>query len=117
MYRCARMWRSALSCAGLVLLTSCAPKQVESPLEKAPPAQIAQARELADAGDIGAAQNAYEKFIIGHPGTAEADLARLELGLLSVNLGRCTSAIPHFEQAQDSSDHAIALRASLHLGA
>lgn len=116
MYRSARMWRSALSCVGLVLLTSCAPKQVESPLEKAPPAQIAEARELAEAGDIGSAQNTYEKFIIGHPGTAEADLARLELGLLSVDAGQCPSAVSYFEQAQDSSDRAIALRAALHLG-
>ncbi len=96
---------------------SCAPKQVESPLEKAPPLEIAQARKLADAGDIGGAQNAYEKFIIAHPGTVEADLARLELGLLSADVGRCPSAVPHFEQAQESSDRAIALRASLHLGA
>lgn len=106
-----------MSCAALVLVTSCAPKQVESPLEKAPPAEIAQARALADAGDIGAAQNAYEKFIIAHPGTTEADLARLELGLVSADVGRCQSAVPHFEQAQDSADRAIALRASLHLGA
>ena len=106
-----------MSCAALVLVTSCAPKQVESPLEKAPPAEIAQARALADAGDIGAARNAYEKFIIAHPGTTEADLARLELGLVSADVGRCQSAVPHFEQAQDSADRAIALRASLHLGA
>ena len=117
MYRSARMWKSAMSCAALVLVTSCAPKQVESPLEKAPPAEIAQARALADAGDIGAARNAYEKFIIAHPGTTEADLARLELGLVSADVGRCQSAVPHFEQAQDSADRAIALRASLHLGA
>jgi len=117
MYRSARMWKSAVSCAGLVLLASCAPKQVESPLEKAPPVEIAQARELAQAGDLGGAQNAYEKFIIAHPGTVEADLARLELGLLSADAGRCQSALPHFEQAQDSADTAIALRAALHLGA
>ena len=117
MYRSGRMWRSALSGVALVLVASCAPKQVESPLEKAPPAEIAQARDLAAAGDILAAQSAYEKFIIAHPGTAEADLARLELGLLSADVGRCQSAVPHFEQAQDSADRAIALRASLHLGA
>ena len=117
MYRADGMWRSALSCAGFVLLTSCAPKQVESPLEKAPPAEIAEARELADTGDIGGAQNSYEKFIIAHQGTVEADLARLELGVLSADVGRCASAVPHFEQAQDSADRAIALRASLHLGA
>ena len=111
------MLRSALSCAALVLLASCAPKKVESPLEKAPPAEIAQARALASSGDIRGAQNAYESFIINNQGTTEADLARLELGVLSSDVGRCQSAAPHFEQAQDSADHAIALRASLHLGA
>jgi len=111
------MLRSALSCAALVLLASCAPKKVESPLEKAPPAEIAQARALASNGDIRGAQNAYESFIINNQGTTEADLARLELGVLSSDLGRCQSAVPHFEQAQGSADHAIALRASLHLGA
>jgi ABC-type branched-subunit amino acid transport system substrate-binding protein len=111
------MLRSALSCAALVLLASCAPKKVESPLEKAPPAEIAQARALASNGDIRGAQNAYESFIINNQGTTEADLARLELGVLSSDVGRCQSAAPHFEQAQDSADHAIALRASLHLGA
>jgi ABC-type branched-subunit amino acid transport system substrate-binding protein/predicted negative regulator of RcsB-dependent stress response len=117
MYRSARMWRSALSCAALVALASCAPKQVESPLEKAPPAEIAQARELAADGDVRGAQNAYESFIIAHPGTVEADLARLELGVLNADLNRCPSATQHFEQAQDSRDEAIALRATLHLGA
>jgi ABC-type branched-subunit amino acid transport system substrate-binding protein len=111
------MWKSALSCAALVFLASCAPKKVESPLEKAPPAEIAQARTLASSGDIRGAQDAYETFIITHPGTAEADLARLELGALSSDMGRCQSASPHFEQAQDSVDEAIGLRASLHLGA
>ena len=111
------MLKSALSCAALVLLASCAPKKVESPLEKAPPAEIAQARALASSGDIRGAQNAYESFIINNQGTTEADLARLELGVLSSDVGRCQSAAPHFEQAQDSADHAIALRASLHLGA
>jgi ABC-type branched-subunit amino acid transport system substrate-binding protein len=99
----------------LVLLASCGPKKVESPLEKAPPAEIAQARVLASSGDVRGAQNAYETFIINHPGTAEADLARLELGVLGADVGRCQSAVPHFEQAQDSPDRAIALRASLHL--
>jgi ABC-type branched-subunit amino acid transport system substrate-binding protein len=117
MYRCARMSRSALSCAALVLLTSCAPKQVESPLEKAPPLPIAQARELVSSGDVRGAQAAYEKFIVEHPGTPEADLARLELGVLQSDIGRCKDAIPHFEQAQDSVSRAIALHASLHLGA
>jgi ABC-type branched-subunit amino acid transport system substrate-binding protein len=111
------MLRSALSCAALILLASCGPKKVESPLEKAPPAEIAQARALASSGDVRGAQSAYEKFIIGHPGTTEADLARLELGVLGSDVGRCQSAIPHFEQAQDSPDRAIALRASLHLAA
>jgi branched-chain amino acid transport system substrate-binding protein len=101
----------------LVLLASCGPKKVESPLEKAPPAEIAEARVLASSGDVRGAQNAYETFIINHPGTAEADLARLELGLLGADIGRCQSAVPHFEQAQDSPDRAIALRASLHLAA
>jgi branched-chain amino acid transport system substrate-binding protein len=113
---CARMWRSALSCAAMVFLISCAPKKVESPLEKAPPSEITQARALASNGDIRGAQDAYEAFIVTHPGTAEADLARLELGVLSSDMGRCPSAIPHFEQAQDSVDQAIALRASLYLG-
>ena len=111
------MLRSALLCAALILLASCAPKKVESPLEKAPPAEITQARALAASGDVRGAQNAYEVFIINHPGTAEADLARLELGVLASDIGRCPSAIPHFEQAQDSADRAIALRAVLHLGA
>jgi branched-chain amino acid transport system substrate-binding protein len=111
------MLRSALSCLALVLLAGCGPKKVESPLEKAPPAEIAQARVLASSGDVRGAQNAYETFIINHPGTAEADLARLELGVLGADVGRCQSAVPHFEQAQDSPDRAIALRASLHLAA
>ena len=112
---CARMWRSAFCCAALVVLASCAPKKVESPLEKAPPAEIAQARDLASSGDVRGAQNAYEAFIINNQGTVEADLARLELGVLGSDIGRCQSAVPHFEQAQDSADHAIALRAKLHL--
>ena len=115
MYRSARMWRSALVGAALALATSCAPKQVQSPLEKAPPQEIAEARELADSGDIRSAQNAYEKFIIEHPGTTEADLASLERGVLSAELGRCEIALPYFEQAEGSTDRAISLRASLHL--
>jgi len=111
------MWRSAFCCAALVVLSSCAPKKVESPLEKAPPAEIAQARDLASSGDVRGAQNAYEVFIINNQGTVEADLARLELGVLASDIGRCQSAVPHFEQAQDSADHAIALRAKLHLAA
>ncbi len=117
MYRSARMWRSALCCAALALVVSCGPKKVESPLEKTPPAEIAQARELAASGDLRAAQSAYERFIIYNQGTTEADLARLELGALDAEIGRCQDAVPHLEQAQSSADHAIALRASLHLGA
>ena len=115
MYRSARMWRSALLCGGLALAVACSPKQVESPLEKAPPAGISEARELRAAGDLLGAENAYEKFIIEHPGTAEADLARLELGILEADLERCPRALPHFEQAADSTDRAIGLRATLHL--
>jgi branched-chain amino acid transport system substrate-binding protein len=110
------MWRSASCCVALLLLGSCAPKKVESPLEKAPPSEISRARALASDGDVGGAQRAYESFIINHQGTDEADLARLELGVLSSDVGRCESAIPHFEQAQQSADQAIALRAALHLG-
>jgi branched-chain amino acid transport system substrate-binding protein len=109
------MWRSALVAATLALVTGCAPKQVQSPIEKAPPPEIAEARELADSGDIGGAQNAYERFMIEHPGTAEADLASLELGILKAGLGSCEAAVPDLEQAQGSNDRAISLRASLHL--
>ena len=115
MYRCGSMSRSASLCAALIFFIGCAPKQVESPLEKAPPAEIAQARELASNGQVRGAQNAYESFIIGHQGTAEADLARLELGMLDAELDQCPRAIPHLEQAQQSADRAIGLRASLHL--
>jgi|GEM_PF-1420656 len=114
------MLRIALPCAALalvILAASCVPKKVESPLEKAPPDAIARARDLASSGDVRGAQNAYETFIIDHPGTAEADLARLELGILGSDIGQCQSAIAQFEQARDSTDRAIALRASLHLGA
>jgi ABC-type branched-subunit amino acid transport system substrate-binding protein len=110
------MWRTVLVWAALPILAACAPKKVESPLEKAPPAEIAEARALAADGDIRGAQNAYETFIISNQGTVEADLARLELGILGADIGRCQSAIPHLEQAQLSADRAIALRASLHLG-
>ncbi len=109
------MVRRVLACAALALFVGCAPKKVESPLEKAPPAEIARARALAEDGDIGGAQNAYETFIIEHPGTPEADLARLELGILASDLDRCSRAISYFDQARDSVDRAIALRASLHL--
>ena len=109
------MSRSALSCVALILFVSCAPKRVESPLEKAPPSEVSRARALASSGDIVGAQRAYEAFIISNQRTTEADLARLELGVLSADIGRCQSAIPHFEQAVQSADQAIALRASLHL--
>jgi branched-chain amino acid transport system substrate-binding protein len=110
------MSRSAISCLVLVLISACAPKKVESPLDKAPPSEIARARSLASDGDIRGAQNAYENFIIANQATVEADLARLELGVLSADIGRCRSAIPHFEQALQSPDRAIALRSGLHLG-
>jgi branched-chain amino acid transport system substrate-binding protein len=109
------MVRNALPCVALILLVSCATKKVESPLEKAPPSEISRARSLVSTGDVGGAQRAYEVFIIDNQGTTEADLARLELGVLSADIGRCQSAIPHFEQALQSPDQAIALRASLHL--
>jgi branched-chain amino acid transport system substrate-binding protein len=109
------MVRSASLCAALFLLCSCAPKKVESPLEKAPPGEIARARELASRGEVRQAQDAYESFIISHQRTVEADLARLELGILDADLGRCSRAVPHLEQAQQSADRAIGLRASLHL--
>jgi ABC-type branched-subunit amino acid transport system substrate-binding protein len=100
-----------------VLVTGCAPKQVESPLEKAPPVAIAQARELASSGDVRGAQAAYEKFIVDHPGTSEADVAQLELGILQADVGRCEDAVLHLEQARDSASRAISLHASVHLGA
>lgn len=109
------MLRSSLPCLLLVVLIGCTPKKVESPLEKSPPSEIARARALASGGDTRGAQDAYESFIIGNQGSTEADLARLELGVLSSDIGRCQSAIPHFEQALQSPDQAIALRASLHL--
>ncbi len=115
MYRCGSMPRSASLCAALILFIGCAPKKIESPLEKAPPPEIAQARELASNGEVRGAQNAYESFIIGHQGTVEADLARLELGMLDADLDQCPRAVPHLEQAQQSADRAIGLRASLHL--
>ena len=111
------MVRRVLACVVLLFVASCAPKKVESPLETAPPAEISRARALADDGDLRGAQNAYETFIIEHPGTPEADLARLELGILDSDLDRCARAIPQFEQAAYSTDRAIALRASLHLAA
>ncbi|MGD8607337.1 MAG: penicillin-binding protein activator [Myxococcales bacterium] len=115
MYRSGSMFKSASMCVALLLLGSCAPKKVESPLEKAPPAEIVRARDLASNGEVRQAQDAYESFIIGHQGTVEADLARLELGILDTDLGRCERAVPHLEQAQGSADRALGLRASLHL--
>lgn len=115
MYRSGSMSKSASICAALLLLCGCAPKKVESPLEKAPPAEIARARELASNGEMRRAQDAYESFIISHQGTVEADLARLELGILDSDLGRCERAVPHLDQARQSRDRALSLRASLHL--
>ncbi|MGB8331209.1 MAG: ABC transporter substrate-binding protein, partial [Polyangiales bacterium] len=111
------MLRRALSCVALIFVSSCGPRTVASPLDKAPPAGITQARAMVAAGDIRGAQNAYETFIINNQGTVEADLARLELGVLTSDIGRCEIAVPHFEQAQGSTDRAIAIRASLHLAA
>lgn len=109
------MLRSA--CAALIVLVSCAPKGVQSPVEKAPPAEIEHARALVSAGDASGARNAYESFIISHPGTVEADLARLELGILEAASAGCARATLHFQQAQDSPDRAIAMRASLRYAA
>ena len=94
-------------------LAACAPKGVQSPVEKSPPPEIELARRLVASGDAAGARQAYERFMIAHPGTVEADLARLELGILEAANSGCERAIPHFVQASDSNDRAIALRASL----
>ncbi len=107
------MLRDVVGCAALILLVSCAPRGVQSPVEKSPPAEIERARTLVAAGDARGGRNAYESFIISHPGTVEADLARLELGILEAASSGCARATPHFAQAQDSADRAIAVRASL----
>lgn len=107
------MLRDVAACAALIMLVSCAPRGVQSPVEKSPPAEIERARTLVAAGDVGGARNAYESFIISHPGTVEADLARLELGILEAASSGCALATPYFEQARDSRDRAIAVRASL----
>ncbi|MEM7435546.1 MAG: penicillin-binding protein activator [Myxococcota bacterium] len=102
--------------ASLVLLLAmlgCAPRGVQSPVEKAPPPEIERARTLAKSGDVSAARRAYEGFLIAHPGTVEADLARLELGVLEAASVGGERAMPHFVQAQDSEDPAIALRGAL----
>jgi ABC-type branched-subunit amino acid transport system substrate-binding protein len=111
------MLRDAGACAALIVLVSCAPKGVQSPVEKTPPAEIERARTLVSAGDAAGGRNAYETFIISNPGTVEADLARLELGILEAASSGCTRATPHFQQAQDSEDRAIAVRASLRYAA
>jgi branched-chain amino acid transport system substrate-binding protein len=109
--------RNIGACGALIVLISCAPKGVQSPVEKAPPAEIERARVLVSNGDVVGARNAYESFMISHPGTLEADLARLELGILEAASSGCGRAISHFQQAQDSPDEAIALRASLRYAA
>ena len=70
--------RNIGACGALIVLISCAPKGVQSPVEKAPPAEIERARVLVSNGDVVGARSAYESFMISHPGTVEADLARLE---------------------------------------
>ncbi|MEM8605640.1 MAG: penicillin-binding protein activator [Myxococcota bacterium] len=108
------MRRAALLTA-LVLVSACAPKGVQSPVEKAPPAEVERARALAAEGDADAARRAYESFLAAHPGTVEADLARLELGILeAANVG-CEQAMTHLWQAKDSPDSALSLRAALHV--
>lgn len=107
------MFRKASAHAALIVLVACAPKGVQSPVEKAPPAEIENARALVSQGNVTGARNAYESFLASHPGTVEADLARLELGILEAASSSCARAAPHFQQAQDSEDHAIALRAGL----
>ena len=97
-------------------LAACAPKTVSSPLERAPPPEIAQARALILAGDIDQGRSLYASFIRTHPETTEADLARLELGVAEANEGRCTEGLSLFEQAERSADQAIALQATLHRG-
>jgi len=111
------MPRNASAYAALIVLVGCAPRGVQSPVEKAPPAEIENARALVSNGDVVGARNAYESFMISHPGTVEADLARLELGILEAASSGCARATPHFQQAQDSPDRAIALRASLRYAA
>ncbi|MDH3201978.1 MAG: penicillin-binding protein activator [Myxococcales bacterium] len=111
------MLRGAGACAALIVLVSCAPKGLQSPVEKTPPAEIERARTLVSAGDAAGARNAYESFIVSHPGTVEADLARLELGILEAASSGCARATLHFQQAQDSQDRAIAVRASLRYAA
>jgi len=101
----------------LLVIASCAPKGVQSPVEKAPPPAVERARALTEDGDVTGARRAYERFIIEHPGTVEADLARLELGMLEAASEGCLRAMPHFEQASDSVDRAIALRAALRVAA
>ena len=99
--------------AACVVLASCAPRGVRSPIEKAPPPEIARARTLVANGNVEAARTAYERFLIAYPGTMEADLARLELGIVEAASRGCEQALSHFQQARDSEDQAIALRASL----
>lgn len=99
----------------ILLVAACAPKGVQSPVEKAPPDEIERARALATAGDAEGARRTYQGFLAAHPGTVEADLARLELGILEAASLGCDLAMTHFLQAQDSADRALSLRASLHV--
>lgn len=119
MYRALRMTtrlrnHTAVAGAAAILLGSaCAPRGVQSPVEKSPPAEIEEARSFASAGDADAARRTYEAFLAAHPGTIEADLARLELGVLEAASRGCDLAMTHFVQAQDSQDTALSMRASL----
>ena len=108
--------RSALVCIFVGMLAACAPKTVSSPLERAPPPEIAEARTLIRAGDVAEGRSLYTSFIRAHPETTEADLARLELGVVEANEGRCTEALSLLEAAEKTSDQAIALQATLHRG-
>ncbi len=97
----------------LAALGGCAPKGVQSPIERAPPSEIAQARSLVQAGESDGATRAYENFIAAHPGTVEADLAELELGILEASTAGCAQAMPYFDEARASPDPALSLRATL----
>lgn len=102
---------------GAMLWAGCGQKPVvRSPLEKAPPEQVMLAREAAARGDVDAAAREYVDYIETHPGSAEANLARLELAVLRADMGDCAAAIPLLEEAEKTSDEAIELRARLNRG-
>ncbi len=102
---------------GAALWAGCGQKPVvRSSLEKAPPEQVVQAREAAARGDTDAAAREYVTYIETHTGSPEADLARLELAVLRAETGDCEAAISLLEEAQETSDEAIALRARLNRG-